>query len=131
MKALLTNKYGKRQLSDKIKSTEYTIIKNEVINCLNLNLSVSLETETDHYKIENIFEECYKLDVNEEQNHYYLLPISNIIKDFKSPNPILAQNGQKFWSLVESKIEDCLRLGAQSAYQKHLIGKESCDKYCN
>ncbi len=101
-----------------------------MVNFLKLDLSISFEAKSsDHYEIENIFDECYKIDFNEEPDRYYLLPISSIIKDFQSPNPILAQNGLKFWSLVESKIEVCLRLGAQSAYQKNLISKESCDKY--
>lgn len=96
-----------------------------------LNLSVTYETDdiAKNYKIENVFDESYMLDVNEEPNHFHLLPISKIIKDFKSSEPIIAQNANKFWNLVESKIEYCLRLGAQSAYKNKLISKKDYEKY--
>ena len=130
-KALLSHKYGKRLLSDNIEATEFEKIKKEIVDNLALNLSVHYENSEDQieYKIENVFNECYKLDENEKPNYYHLLPISQIVKDYKSAEPHLKNHGNKFWTLIEEKLIDSLRMGAQAAHDKGLLSKEDYERY--
>ena len=44
-----------------------------------MDLSISFEAKSsDHYKIKNIFDECYKIDFNEEPDCYYWKIFDNL-----------------------------------------------------
>lgn len=130
----MSQKYGKRLLAHKIEHEEFEIIRTELINNLNADLSIHYDVKIDknnkiEHDISNLLEKCFKLDTNETPNFYHLLPISSIIVDYASSNPQLKEHASKFWSLVENKIAELFRQGAKSAFEKQLLSQDQYDRY--
>ena len=75
-------------MPNKIDVKKFEILKNELENVLKEEMSIEYKTETSnlciYYRINNIMNDCFKLDTNQVPHKYQILPISQIIKEFNS-----------------------------------------------
>lgn len=113
---------------------EFDILKDQLKNVLNEDLSLDYQVETQskrmlHFHIENIIDECYRLDLNSIPKKYRLLQISKIVPSYNSPDPEENKHANRFWSLIEEKLSYLLRISADSALKSNLIDKVKRDRY--
>ena len=78
-KAFLSHRYGFRDIPNSIDENEFDIVKEELKSIRNIELSYKFSGEGLHIDMENIFTECYNLDLNEMPKKYKLLFIDEII----------------------------------------------------
>ncbi len=113
---------------------EFDILKDQLENVLNEDLSLDYKVETEskrllHFHIENIIDECYRLDLNSIPNKYRLLQISKIVPSYNSSDPEENNHANRFWNLIEEKLSYLLRISADSAFKSNLIDKVKRDRY--
>jgi len=121
-------------LPRRIFAHEFDILKDQLENVLNEDLSLDYKVETQskrmlHFHIENIIDECYKLDLNSVPNKYRLLQISKIVPSYNSPDPEENKHANRFWNMIEEKLSYLLRVSAESAWNSNLIDKVKRDRY--
>jgi hypothetical protein len=113
---------------------EFDILKDQLTNVLNESLSLDYQVETESkgvldFHIENIIDECYRLDLNSIPPKYRLLQISKIIPSYSSPDPEENKHANRFWNIVEEKLSYLLRISADSALKNNLIDQVKRDRY--
>ena len=125
---LIGQKYGLRPLPRRVDADEFEILKDQIINVLNEDLTISVEFESAkdgsvkiYYELQNIIDDCYKLDTNPQPRKYRLLPISKIIPDYVSTDHNKQEAAAKFWDAIHLRLSKLLRLGADSALSNNLI----------
>ena len=78
--ALLSHRYGTREIPNRIDEHEFEILREELKNIPDLDLSFKYdESETMKIDFQNIISHCYKLDENEIPRKYKLLHIDEIL----------------------------------------------------
>lgn len=102
---------------------EFEIIKNQL--GIKHDLSAThIDEDGTISQISNILDSCYKLDKNSKPFIYRLIPISKIIENFNA-----SESKKKFWDLIQSKLSQLLRQGADLALEKNLISREQRERY--
>lgn len=133
-KTLIGQKYGLRPLPRRVDADEFEILKDQIINALNEDLTIKFEFESTKdvriaYELVNIIDDCYKLDTNPQPKKYRLLPISKIIPDYVSSDHVKREAAAKFWDAIHLRLSKLLRLGADSALSSGLITAVKRDRY--
>jgi NACHT domain- and WD repeat-containing protein len=126
LKALLSHRYGVRQLPTRIVEDEYNIIKNEMANYEDeIDLKFELNLENDEKVIDNLLDYCYELDTNEVPARYRLKYLNKIFKFYSESD---AKVG-KAWRQMERKLGQAFRFIALKCLEKKLINKTQYDRY--
>lgn len=119
-------------MTRKIDFEEFGILKEQLDPDEDLSLFYEYENNDKEiiiYKIDNVMEECYKLDTNNVPANYRLLPISKIIPDYVSAEPKRQENSRVFWDQIQAKLSHVLRKAAEKAFKQNLISKVKRDRY--
>jgi hypothetical protein len=130
----LGQKYGLRPLPTAIDSEEFEILKSQLQTLQSNAFSVSCTYEKDspepiEYKIENVLDQCYKIDTNSVPAMYRLMRISEIIPDYVSNEMKRQEYSRHFWDLVQSKVSNLLRKAADLAFENNLIDEIKRERY--
>lgn len=135
---LIGQKYGLRPLPRRIDAKEYETLRDQVLADASISTSLNYTYDLDDpsrpqtvitYHLDNLMNECYKLDTNSVPYKYRLLQISKIIPDYLCNEPKRQECARVFWDMVENRLSQLLRLGAQMAFSKNLIDKTKKDRY--
>ena len=87
LKVLLSHRYGTRCLPTRIIAKEYEILQQEIKNGGSfkeddLNFKYDDPLEKRNMRVENLFDNCYELDLNEIPARYKLKQLDNIIPNY-------------------------------------------------